>query len=183
VSGRPPPHVSASDPMTAAVPSRPARSSRVLPFLLGLSLAAIGTAFCAWILISFVRVNRTYAWPEVPCLVTKSEVIAFQPVPDVAPRFRLEVDYFYEVGGRSFHSAKVRSRVRATTDRRRAEGWQARFPAGSEQTCRINPADPADAVLELDSRAMIYTIWFPGLFTVAGLVMAARALRRPPPGA
>jgi hypothetical protein len=44
--------------------------------------------------------------------------------------------------------------------------------------CFVNPADPSFAILEKDSKAVIYTIWFPGLFVVGGLGMAVQALRK-----
>ena len=164
------------------VPS--ARNSRLFVFGLGLVLAAIGGAFCWWMGAAFLRVNRTYAWPAVPCLVTRSEVVAFQPVPNVPSRYRLEVEYSYESSGRAFQGRQVGSRVRSTPERAEAEEWRSRYPVGGEAVCYVDPADPGRALLERDSRAMLYTIWFPGLFLVGGLVMAGRALRcrrGPPP--
>ena len=153
------------------------RDSRFFLLVLGLVLAAIGGVFCWWMGAAYLRVNRTYAWPAVRCLVTRSEVVAFEPVPGVAPRYRLEVEYSYERDGRAFQGRRVGSRTRATPERAEAEEWRGRYAVGAEAVCYVDPADPAQALLERDSRAMLYTIWFPGLFLAGGLVMAGRALR------
>jgi hypothetical protein len=48
--------------------------------------------------------------------------------------------------------------------------------------CRVNPADPAVAVLRIDSRAPGYSLWFPALFVVGGVGIVVGALRRRPTG-
>jgi hypothetical protein len=157
--------------------SRPAQSRAFLVGL-GLLLAFIGGAFCFWLGRSYFRVKAVDAWPEVRCVILRSEVEEFLPVPNVAPRYRVKIDYYYEYNGRSWHSGRVRSRERATALKGRAEEWQAKYPTGRETVCFVNPADPSFAILEKDSKAVIYTIWFPGLFVVGGLGMAVQALRK-----
>lgn len=157
--------------------SRPAQSRAFLVGL-GLLLAFIGAGFCYWLGKSYSRIQAVDAWPEVRCVVLRSEVEEFLPVRNVAPRYRVKIDYYYEYNGRSWHSARVRSRERATAVKTRAEAWQARYPTGTETVCYVRPDDPSFAILEKDSKAVIYTIWFPGLFVVAGLGMAVQALRK-----
>ncbi len=157
---------------------KPSPRSRAFPVVLGLVTAAIGGFFCFHMASAYLRIKATHEWPEVPCLITRSHIVEFQPVPNVSPRYRLDVEFFYEFEGQSLQSNLLRSRERTTTKRDQAEQWQARFPAGSEAICHVNPDDPSHAVLELESLAVGYTIWFPGLFVVGGLGMAWRALRR-----
>ena len=156
------------------------QKSRAFLVGLGLLLALIGGAFCYWLARSYFRVKAVDSWPVVRCVVLRSEVEEFLPVPNVAPRYRVKIDYYYEYNGQSLHSGRVRSRERATALKNRAEQWQARYPAGLETVCFVNPADPSFAILEKDSKAVIYTIWFPGLFVVGGLGMAVQALRKKP---
>lgn len=156
---------------------RPAQSRAFLVGF-GLLIALIGAGFCYWLGRSYLRVKAVDAWPEVRCVILRSEVEEFLPVPNVAPRYRVKIDYYYEYNGRSWHSGRVRSRERATAVKLRAEEWQAKFPTGMETICFVNPADPSFAILEKDSKAVIYTIWFPGLFVIGGLGIAIQALRR-----
>ena len=155
------------------------RQSRIFLVGLGLLIAAIGGLFCYWLGKGFVKVLAVEKWPEVHCVILKSAVTEFKPVPNVAPRYRLDVDYMYEWNGQTLHSDRVRSRVRTTTDRAKALSWQEAHMTGSESVCYVNPEDPSFAILEKDSRAVVYTIWFPGLFVVAGLGMVVQAIRRP----
>jgi hypothetical protein len=60
----------------------------------------------------------------------------------------------------------------------KAREKQLNYPPGSAQTCFVNPALPAEAVLEHASRAALYSIWFPLLFVVGGLGMLRGALKR-----
>ena len=154
------------------------RKSQVFLIGLGLVIAMIGGMFCFWMARAYLRVKAVDAWPEAHCMMLKSEVVEFRPVPNVAPRYRLDVDYFYTFNDKTYHSGKVRSRVRVTTDRKKAEDWQSAHEAGSESVCFVNPADPADAILEKESKAVGYTIWFPALFVVGGLGMAVQAVRK-----
>lgn len=156
------------------------RQSRAFLVGLGLVLAAIGALFCFWLGRAYLRIKAVDTWPETRCMLLKAEIVEFQPVPNVAPRYRLDVDYFYTFNDRTYHSDKVRGRVRTTTDRAKAEAWQSAHEAGSEATCFVNPVDPAIAILEKDSKAVGYTIWFPALFVIGGIGMAVQALRKHP---
>lgn len=131
----------------------------------------------------YLRVAPTYEWAEVPCRITRSAVVAYHPVPNVPARYRLEVAYEYTFDGRSFEGTRFHSRERMTNSREKAESWQQAYPADSGSVCYVNPENPQEALLRRDSRAMLYTIWFPGLFLVGGLVMTWRALfaRQPDP--
>lgn len=52
-----------------------------------------------------------------------------------------------------------------------------RYPVGSEDTCWVNPQNPKQTVLKHNSKAVLYTIWFPGLFVIAGLGIAVGSNR------
>jgi hypothetical protein len=45
--------------------------------------------------------------------------------------------------------------------------------------CLVHPQNPALAVLKPDSLAPGYSIWFPGLFMIAGLGITINALTGP----
>ena len=54
----------------------------------------------------------------------------------------------------------------------------AQFPPGTETIAWVNPANPAETVLIRDKRTAIYSIWFPCLFVIGGLGIAASSLAR-----
>jgi hypothetical protein len=60
-----------------------------------------------------------------------------------------------------------------------AESLVAKYPVGMQMRCQVNPADPAEAVLEHHTKAPIYTLWWPMLFAAGGAGILWSAFRRP----
>ena len=154
------------------------RSVKTRLFLsgIGLLLALAGAVFLWLMWRSFQRASAMREWPEVEAVVLRSEV-GERRIGDVGPaEFRFEVLYGYEWQGE-----------RLSSDRRSLRGspWSKRpeearqlvrdYPVGHRVTCMVNPADSKLAVLEADSKAPGYSIWFPALFLVggAGIVVGA----------
>lgn len=52
------------------------------------------------------------------------------------------------------------------------------YPVGLDTTCYVNPTNPEQTVLRHDTRAALYSIWFPLLFVFGGLGMAWNAMKR-----
>ena len=63
-------------------------------------------------------------------------------------------------------------------EKERAEAAMKKFAKNETYTGRVNPADPAEAVLAHDTKAGGYSIWFPILFVIGGLGMIGGALRK-----
>lgn len=74
----------------------------------------------------------------------------------------------FTLRGRSWSSDPAKARQQAEA-----------YPPGTRTTCLVNPDNPDIAVLKPDSLAPGYSIWFPGLFVLAGSVISLRALRKP----
>ena len=141
-------------------------------------LAAVGGVFTWLMWRSFDRALDQGDWAEVPCRILRSEVLERRIGPDSPPEFGYGVTFEYRVGGES-HSAETVS-LRGTSWSSHSEparSWMERYPLDSEQTCHVNPDDPSQAVLEPDSKGPGYSLWFPLLFVVGGLVMIVNAVR------
>ncbi len=148
---------------------------------LGVLLILVGGVFCGLMWRSFARARAMTAWPEVECVILRSETGQRQLGPAVPAEYRFEVLYGYEWHGQRIESDHLDLRGSPwSSSPETAEKWQSRYPVGSRQTCRVNPADPAVAVLKVDSRAPGYSLWFPALFVVAGGGIIAGTLRRHP---
>jgi hypothetical protein len=52
------------------------------------------------------------------------------------------------------------------------------YAVGAQTTCFVNPDQPDMAVLRHDTRAALYSIWFPLLFVFGGLRMLWGAVRQ-----
>lgn len=162
--------------MTAASAPR-STSGRLFLVGLGLSIALIGALFIGLMARSFLRAKDMRAWPEVPCVILHAGLEERLLDPQSPVEYRQVVSYGYEWQGVPRTSDRVSLRGAAWSSKRGlVEQRLARWPVGTTTTCRVRPDQPDFAVLQPDSLAPGYSIWFPGLFVVGGLGIAVRAM-------
>jgi hypothetical protein len=153
--------------------------SRVYLTFVGLALAAAGGIFTALLWQSFQRARAVENWPVVPCVILRSEIEERQIDPNGPVERRFAVLFGYEWDGAPRESDLIKLRGSMWTSKPEGVGgFIERYPAGSRQECRVNPADPAVAVLEPESKAPGYSIWFPLIFVVGGIGMMVGAWRK-----
>jgi hypothetical protein len=153
------------------------RSGRWFLVLLGLSVAAVGALFVWLMARSYLRAREMRAWPEVPCVILTSEIEERRHDPHSPPEFRLNVSYGYEWLDTPKTGDRVSLRGSSWTSKRDVIAKRAaEFPLGAQTTCRVNPQNPDFAILQPDSLAPGYSIWFPSLFVIGGLGIAIRAI-------
>ena len=144
----------------------------------GAVVAAMGGLFFYLLLVGVRRAKETRGWAETSCVIRKSEVVEGRPTPNSPPAFRAVVEYEYTIGGERFLGFKVKRVDGATSHVKRAEEVIEEYPLGAEISCWVDPEDPASAVLRHNTMAPLYTLWFPGLFVVAGAGIAVTAVLR-----
>ncbi len=168
-----------ADPQPVSKP-RPTLGGRLFLITVGLSLALIGSLFVWLMARSCLRAIEMRSWPRVPCQIVQSELVERQHDEFSPVEFSHEVTFTYEQNGQSLSSKRISLRGQKWSSKRESatESLQ-RYPVGKQQECLVSPADPGMAVLEPDSLAPGYSIWFPALFVVGGTVIAWRALRSP----
>lgn len=163
-------------------PSRVA--GRIFLLVLGLLLAAIGGLFVWMMAASALRAKQTRDWPQVPCVILESEVRERLHDPQSPVEYRHHVAFGYEWEGGRHVSERASLRGNPWSSKREVVLERAaRLNPGDETLCFVNPDDPGFAILNPDTMAPLYSIWFPGVFVLGGLVMAARAARMPGDGA
>lgn len=154
-------------------------SGRLWLASMGLFLASAGIVF-TWVLYTaWQRAEETRSWTPTPCRITSSRLAKEQPTPNSNPAYRAEVRYSYTFAGNALIGSLIKRVNSPTQHEDVARKKLADYPVGAEPTCYVNPAKPHQAVLKHDTRAALYSIWFPGLFVVGGLGMAWNALRNP----
>lgn len=152
------------------------RAGRIFLVVLGLLLAAIGGLFVWVMAASALRAKETRSWPQVPCVILVSEVQERLHDAQSPVEYRHHVVFGYEWEGDRFVGEQASLRGNPWSSKRDVVIERAsRLNAGDETLCFVNPSDPAFAILEPDSMAPLYSIWFPGLFVLGGVVMAVRA--------
>lgn len=157
-------------------PQASPNAGRIFLVVLGLLLAAIGGLFVWVMAASALRAKETRNWPQVPCVILVSEIEERQHDPHSPVEYRHHVVYGYEWDGKRLTSDQVSLRGSAWSSKRDVVfDRSSEYNPGDDTICYVNPAEPTFAILQPDSMAPLYSIWFPGVFVLGGLVMATRA--------
>lgn len=160
-------------------PTPPSSSGRWWLGAMGLFLVIAGLFFAWRMWLSYEKAQITRSWTQVPCRIVSSRVATERPTPNSSPAHRVDLRYEYEFQGVKHTGSHIRQVAAAPTQHlENALRKQQDYPPGAGRTCFVNPASPADAVLEHSSRAALYSIWFPLLFVAGGVGMLRGALRR-----
>ena len=158
----------------------PAASGLIGGLLLGSVLAGMGGFFVfALLAFGYFKAAEMQNWIETPCKILKAAVVTTRATPN-SPGLSLtswtscsstrltvwthQSTNYRKIAQRSAH----RSRIQKIVDR---------LPAGTTTVCFVKPGDPTTAVLKKDTRAVGYTIWFPGLFVIGGIGIMAASVR------
>lgn len=163
--------------MTQTTPNRQSSGQWFL-FGIGLSLALMGLIFVLLLGRSYIRAKDMRSWPQVECVILSSEVEERVHDSYSPPEYRHSVTYGYEWQGEAYTCSRISLRGSRWSSRpERAEKQLQDYPVGTTTTCYLMPNQPDFAILEVDSLAPGYSIWFPALFVIGGLGISIRSLR------
>jgi len=143
---------------------------------LGLMLAAAGALICWYLWLAYQNAKLTDHWVRTPCEVIANHVDDSQVNQHGMPKFKLLISYRYEFEGELRVSNQVRRRPLTSTSPDKIDQWLEKYPLGMKTTCLVNPDDANEAILKPNSKAPLYTMWFPGMFLIGGIGIAVRAL-------
>ena len=94
------------------------------------------------------------------------------------PKYILTVTYRYTHEGKERISDRYKRLPTESSDPRKVKAKEKKYLVGEESVCYVNPEDPDFAVLRKESKAGLYSIWFPCLFIVGGAGMILTAILR-----
>ncbi len=144
---------------------------------IGLALAFVGGAFVLILGRGYLRAKETESWDKVPAVVVVSQVGERSIGPSIPDEFTHELVYEYEVGGKIYRGDRLKRRKNPFfKEEAKILPAVERWKVGSKVEAFVNPEDPEEVLLEHETKAPGYSIWFPGLFFVGGLVLFVRAL-------
>lgn len=137
---------------------------------------AMGMAFC-WIgaIHPILRTVASGNWPQVPCVITKSELNSHSDSDGTTYSIEIEFRYTYENfeynGGRydfnHVSSGGQDSKLEVIR----------RYPVGSQATCWVDPSDPTTAVFSRRIPGVVFfVIPFTSIFIVVGLAITLGSL-------
>jgi len=142
----------------------------------GFFVAIPGIIFTALMWRSAMRAFEMDQWTETPCFIEKSQVKS-RNFGQLSPEFSFDLQYQFQWENEKRTSKQLELRGRKwTKDIAKVNKLIDKYPARTTQTCYVNPSDSSISVLKKDSKAPLYSIWFPILFIVGGLGMSLKAL-------
>ena len=142
---------------------------------IGLALAMMGGFFVFVLGRGYIRAKETQEWPSHPAVVVVSEVGDRQI--GKAKEFRHKLVYEYRVDGKFYRGERLKRRENPYLKKKnKIESSVERFLVGSKVAAFVNPDDPTEVLLEHETKAPGYSILFPALFLLGGLVIFFRAL-------
>lgn len=153
-------------------------AGRIVLFTVGLLLVLMGALFCTILWQGFERAGVTRDWTPVEAEVVSGWVEETELSDARDRRYRLQLRYAYEHEGKKLVGTRIKPNDRPSRHRVVKERLLEGYPVGKKIPAWMNPGDPTSAVLEHDTLAPGYTIWFPALFVLGGMGIATRALIR-----
>lgn len=159
---------------------RPGRASLAGGIIVGGSLAAMGGIFIYLLLaFGYAKAVDSDNWKATPCTILQSSVKSGRATPhSPGLSHELEIAYRYTIDGVTYDSTRYRRMATRSAHASQMEAIARRFPLQSQAVCYVNPRNPAEAILKKDTKAVGYTIWFPGLFVVGGVGIVVASVRR-----
>ena len=113
---------------------------------------------------SYQRASLMDSWVQTPCQIISSEIDDTQLNQKGFPKYSLEVTYQYEYEGKKFTGDQIKRLPTEASDLKKVQKKQKSWPEGTESVCWVNPDEPNSAVLKKDTKAALYSIWFPKPF-------------------
>lgn len=147
--------------------------------VIGSLLATAGAVFTWLLWQGYQTAAMTRDWNEVEAVVIESVVQERQLGAQIPTEYSHRILYEYRVDGRSYFGERVQLREnRWAKERARAEQQTEKYRTGQAVAAFVDPENPERAVLAHETKAPLYSIWFPIVFFVGGLVVVVQALRK-----
>jgi hypothetical protein len=125
----------------------------------------MGLLFEMLLVREFFRAAGQRTWAKVPCRIVGSEV---QEQNSSESPFIVVVSYEYVYGGAARTGSTYKRGYSGSGSYTKEQQRAQEYPAGMSTFCYVNPAHPAEAVLQRESLLVGFAVFFPLIFIVIG---------------
>ncbi len=146
--------------------------------MVGLLLVGVGWIFVTYLWNAYLRAARMDGWVEAPCRIESISIDDTQFNQRGLPKYVLRIAYRYQWRGHDYVGERYKRLPTEAGDPRKLKRRLDQYPVGTETVCHLDPDAPELVVLKKDSKAALYTLWFPCVFIVGGAGMVWSALFR-----
>lgn len=140
----------------------------------------MGSFFVWYLWASYKKASLTDSWIETPAKITSSVIDQSQLTQHYMTKHRLDLTYDYQFKGEKLVGTKIRRLPTESGDLQKVQKKEKKYPVGAVVTALVNPEKSTEVILEANSKAALYSIWFPCLFIVGGLGIILAAIFRKP---
>jgi hypothetical protein len=126
----------------------------------------MGSLFAYFIARGFFGSLKTYGWKPAECRIVESRAV--EDGSKGGSRFRFDVLYRYDFGGREYESRVYRPGYTGSDQISETERLAARYSPGSRAQCYVNPSSPDKACLVRPSLWVGAFILLPLVFILVG---------------
>jgi hypothetical protein len=116
------------------------------------------------------------SWPAIPCEILSSRVQTHSS--NKGSTYSVEVTYRYAIDGQTYTGARYRFMSGSSSGYDGKAEVVSQLPPGTKTVCYVNPADPADVVLDRDMGGEIWIGLVPVSFALIGLIGLVSLLLR-----
>jgi hypothetical protein len=112
-----------------------------------------------WLILRSVRerkkVGESANWPSVTGVITDSSINKniSASEDDNIPSYSPSISYSYQIGGKDYESKRLMFGAKQSGSYKSAAAVADRYPVGASTPVFYNPADPAEVVLERQSKS------------------------------
>jgi hypothetical protein len=147
------------------------RGGQRLALILGSIFVVVGGSLFAYLFaIPAVRTGLAASWSGVPCTVIRSTVRSWST--DDGTSYRADVLYEYEAGGQVWRSNRFEFFPLGSGGYDGAREIVRRYPNRASASCRVDPGEPSNSVLDNAFRPRHLLGLLPLLFLIAGAALA-----------
>jgi hypothetical protein len=143
------------------------KAGQIWLMVMGLVVMLAGVGFTIGLWMAWQKAEKTRTWVPVSCEILKSKVVE-QIHEGGRLQYHNEVVYLYEYQGKIFEGNKIKLRSKTTSSEDKARAVMAEYLPGIKVAGFVNPDNPVESILKHDSRAALYSLWFPLLFVFLG---------------
>lgn len=154
---------------------------RIWKCVIALILIGVSWALVLYLWRSYMRAAEMDAWVEAPCRIESISIDDTQRNQRGMPKYLLNVTYRYQWNGQDYLGNRLKRLPTEASDPKKLKKMIERYPVGTETVCWLDPDLAENVVLKKDSKAALYTIWFPFVFIIGGAGMIVSALFRRQP--
>jgi Protein of unknown function (DUF3592) len=172
-----------SEPTAFPKPSSRRRISRTNDILgrlwktgMGLTLMAVGGVFVLYLWNSYKRAAALDDWIPVTGEILRAEVVKDGLNQRGMTKYLASVRYEYTFEGTRYDGDRLARLPVTGSDPAKLAKRIKPYQVGEATLLYVNPAAPAESMLKKDTKAALYSIWFPCLFVIGGAGMVVSAL-------